>query len=410
MNFRIVLILIVIGFVGVPTFGQETKEETKKETVKDSTKKKSIFSARVRGAKIGDNAAKKDSAIIKSSTKIRSSNTTSKKQQNLSDRLKTIQRERNTKRAALEEQKRRTDSLRDIARAKAREAQKKPTKTAVAEVNSPRKRPQKSSPKIPKQVTTGKSAVAKTDEQDEKKDKVKNKAVVQQNTLKQKSTITSPKNNKESELASKVVLNATESEKDIVEEKNSENAESITKKEGEDTVETSVNETKLDSVSLPTSAKLRTSKPAEKVNASNENVNDKRNDLKEDVNDKAIVSEVTKAVIKESDKEDIVKPNDVNKSVKNKESESLPETLLEYNPNGIKLYSNQARTELTLEFKEAAKSLEYEIINNRGKSMYRSSAAKSSKETVNISRFKKGSYFVRLKSENHEDFIKFVLK
>ena len=81
-----------------------------------------------------------------------------------------------------------------------------------------------------------------------------------------------------------------------------------------------------------------------------------------------------------------------------------------FNPNGIKLYSNQIGTQLVMEFKSEANNLSYDVINAKGKSFLKKAVQKSLKETINIANLDKGSYFIRLRSDNVEDFIKFVKK
>jgi hypothetical protein len=408
MNFRLALVVFLFVLIGLPSHSQESKVESKKEAVKDSTKRKSIFSARVRGSKTGDKSENKDSVAIKSSAKVRSSNAVSKKDTNLSNKLKEIKRERNTQRTALEAQKRKTDSIQEITRAKAREAQAKSTTSNIAtkvNIAQQKRNDQKSMSETSTKQVKGKSVITESAKSKEVKLNVSQDANAQE--AKQISGISK----KESGIASNTELNILRDENAVVEENKMRESESVPK---EDRVRSTLKETetKIDSVSLRSSARLNSSKPGKAINTSNEKVNVLRDDLQEETLSDAEVdaNETSNSDRETLERENKEKLNLAKEKVTNEKIEPLDKTLLEYNPNGIRLYSNQAQTELTMEFKNAAKGLEYEIINNRGKSMYKSSAASSTKETVNISRFKTGSYFVRLKSETHEDFIKFVLK
>lgn len=81
-----------------------------------------------------------------------------------------------------------------------------------------------------------------------------------------------------------------------------------------------------------------------------------------------------------------------------------------FNPNGIKLFPNPSIDKITIEFKEQISNLKIEIINVKGRLMFQNKSQKTSLETIYISTFPKGIYFIRVHSDTVEDFLRFVKK
>jgi predicted secreted hydrolase len=91
-------------------------------------------------------------------------------------------------------------------------------------------------------------------------------------------------------------------------------------------------------------------------------------------------------------------------------SSTVTLSLEAFNPNGIKLYPNPSRNEISIEFKEHLSDLKIEIIDVRGRVMFENKAEDTALEKINISTFPQGVYFIRIHSETVEDFLRFVKK
>ena len=79
---------------------------------------------------------------------------------------------------------------------------------------------------------------------------------------------------------------------------------------------------------------------------------------------------------------------------------------VEFNPNGIKILALD--NTLMLNFKEEVTSLKYEVINNKGKILLSKHETKGLQESIlNITSLKTGIYWVRVSSDNVNDFLKF---
>ena len=85
-------------------------------------------------------------------------------------------------------------------------------------------------------------------------------------------------------------------------------------------------------------------------------------------------------------------------------------SLVEFNPNGLKLYPNPSLNEINIGFKEQVSNLSIEIIDSRGRLLFENKKENTSLEKINISAFPQGVYFVRIYSDNVEDFLRFVKK
>lgn len=79
---------------------------------------------------------------------------------------------------------------------------------------------------------------------------------------------------------------------------------------------------------------------------------------------------------------------------------------VEYNPNGIKILAFD--NTLALEFRSEVSNLRFEIINKKGELLLSKEEATVKKTLLNISKLEKGTYYVRVFSDNVKDFLKFV--
>jgi predicted secreted hydrolase len=92
------------------------------------------------------------------------------------------------------------------------------------------------------------------------------------------------------------------------------------------------------------------------------------------------------------------------------ESSTVTLSVKDFNPNGVRLYPNPAVNELTLEFKQSISKLRLEIIDVRGRLMFKNEVDHTSLEKVNVNAFPQGVYFIRIHSDTVEDFLRFVKK
>lgn len=79
-----------------------------------------------------------------------------------------------------------------------------------------------------------------------------------------------------------------------------------------------------------------------------------------------------------------------------------------FNLNGVKLFPNPSSDEISIEFKAQVLNLNLEIIDTRGRLMFKNKSENTSLKKINISTFPQGVYFIRIYSETVEDFLKFV--
>lgn len=78
---------------------------------------------------------------------------------------------------------------------------------------------------------------------------------------------------------------------------------------------------------------------------------------------------------------------------------------LEFNPNGIKILAFD--NTLEIEFKMEVTNLRYEVINKKGDLLFRKEEDTAKKSLLNISKLKKGTYYIRVFSNQVRDFLKF---
>ncbi len=76
-----------------------------------------------------------------------------------------------------------------------------------------------------------------------------------------------------------------------------------------------------------------------------------------------------------------------------------------FNPNGIKILTFD--NTLTLEFRNEVSNLRYEIINKKGDLLLVKEEVSAKKSLLNISKLKKGTYYVRVFSDEVKDFLKY---
>lgn len=79
-----------------------------------------------------------------------------------------------------------------------------------------------------------------------------------------------------------------------------------------------------------------------------------------------------------------------------------------FNPNGVKLYPNPVDDIMTLAFKQPLNSLQYEIIDSKGRLVLSKASKNVVVENIDTTNFSQGVYFIRVFSESIEDFIKFI--
>jgi len=83
-------------------------------------------------------------------------------------------------------------------------------------------------------------------------------------------------------------------------------------------------------------------------------------------------------------------------------------SLVDFNPNGVKLFPNPGSDLITLEFKNQVSNLKLEIIDSRGRKILEKKASQTSIEKININDLPQGVYFIRIYSDRIEDFLRFV--
>lgn len=79
---------------------------------------------------------------------------------------------------------------------------------------------------------------------------------------------------------------------------------------------------------------------------------------------------------------------------------------IDFNRNGIKILAFD--NTLVIEFRDAVSSLRYEVINKKGDILISKKEDTAKKTLINITKLKKGTYYVRVFSDEVKDFLKFV--
>ena len=79
---------------------------------------------------------------------------------------------------------------------------------------------------------------------------------------------------------------------------------------------------------------------------------------------------------------------------------------VEFNQNGVKMLA--FNTTLAIEFINEVSNLTYEVINKKGNLLLSKKEDSAKKSLLNISNLKKGTYYVRVYSDEIKDFLKFV--
>ncbi|WP_347924987.1 hypothetical protein [Pontimicrobium sp. SW4] len=78
---------------------------------------------------------------------------------------------------------------------------------------------------------------------------------------------------------------------------------------------------------------------------------------------------------------------------------------IDFNRNGVKILAFD--NTLALEFRDIVSNLRFEIINKKGDILLSKKEDTAKKTLLNISKLKKGTYYVRIFSEEIKDFLKF---
>lgn len=81
---------------------------------------------------------------------------------------------------------------------------------------------------------------------------------------------------------------------------------------------------------------------------------------------------------------------------------------VEFNPNGIKML--KINNTLMLEFKKNISYLKFEVINKKGELLLTKKDVDIKRSQLNISRLGKGTYYVRVYSDEVRDLLKFSVK
>ena len=81
---------------------------------------------------------------------------------------------------------------------------------------------------------------------------------------------------------------------------------------------------------------------------------------------------------------------------------------VEFNPNGIKMLA--LNNTLLLEFKDNVSYLKYEIINKKGHLLLTKKDTDVKRSQLNISKLKKGTYYIRVYSDEVKDLLKFSVE
>mgnify|MGYP000241724461 CR=1 FL=1 len=79
---------------------------------------------------------------------------------------------------------------------------------------------------------------------------------------------------------------------------------------------------------------------------------------------------------------------------------------VEFNQNGVKILAFSST--LAIEFVDEVSNLRYEIINKKGDVLLSKKEDTAKKTLLNISNLKKGTYYVRVFSDEIKDFLKFT--
>lgn len=79
---------------------------------------------------------------------------------------------------------------------------------------------------------------------------------------------------------------------------------------------------------------------------------------------------------------------------------------VEFNQNGVKILAFSST--LAIEFIDEVSNLRYEVINKKGDVLLSKKEDTAKKSLLNISKLKKGTYYVRVFSDEIKDFLKFV--
>ena len=77
-----------------------------------------------------------------------------------------------------------------------------------------------------------------------------------------------------------------------------------------------------------------------------------------------------------------------------------------FNTNGIKILAFD--NTLAIEFRNEVSNLRYEIINKRGDLLLSKKEDTTKKTLMNISKLEKGTYYIRVFSDEVKDFLKFI--
>ena len=81
---------------------------------------------------------------------------------------------------------------------------------------------------------------------------------------------------------------------------------------------------------------------------------------------------------------------------------------VEFNPNGIKMLALD--NTLMLEFKKNISYLKFEVINRKGELLLTKKDVDIRRSQLNISRLGKGTYYVRVYSDEVRDLLKFSIE
>lgn len=81
---------------------------------------------------------------------------------------------------------------------------------------------------------------------------------------------------------------------------------------------------------------------------------------------------------------------------------------VEFNPNGIKMLALD--NTLMLEFKDNVSYLRFEVINKKGELLLTKKDVDIKRSQLNISKLEKGTYYVRVFSDDLKDLLKFSIE
>jgi hypothetical protein len=82
----------------------------------------------------------------------------------------------------------------------------------------------------------------------------------------------------------------------------------------------------------------------------------------------------------------------------------------DFNPNGIRLFNSHETNQVKLQFKKTIPSVSIDVIDKKGRLITNYSGSNLDFVNFDTVQLKKGTYFIRINSDEIEDFLKFVKK